>query len=171
MIVVVAVIVVVLVIVAAVVWWVLRGRSPAGPGRTPLAELVQQAEQLPPSPTRTVVRLRVELRESTDAAEAAAVAARGSATDLTQTMARLRDASALLDADLAVLSGRADAAIGPVVPAMRSRVREVQAVADRVVVLSRDAIAGHAQSDLTRLHDELDHELRVLDAHRELDEG
>ncbi|MEO1064046.1 MAG: hypothetical protein AAFZ07_21710 [Actinomycetota bacterium] len=160
-----------LVIVVAVGGWQLYQRSVgAAPTATPLADLVRQAESLPPSPTRTVVRLRVELWESAEAAEAATIAARGTATDLTATSARLRALTEGVDADLAALSARSDAAIGPLVPALRTRVREAQAVADRLVVLARDAAAGAARSELERLHDDLDHELRVIDAHRELDE-
>lgn len=161
-----------LVVVAiAVVWWASRRLTTSAPSRIPLAELVRQAESLPPSPTRTVVRLRVELRESTDAAEASTIAARGTGTDLSGTLARLRSVADGIDADLDALAGRSDAAIGPVVPALRTRVREAQAVADRLVVLGRDAVAGAARGELERLHEDLDHELRVIDAHRELDEG
>ena len=165
------VIIVVVLLAAAGGWWWYRRSTSNVATRVPLAELVRQAESLPPSPTRTVVRLRVELRESTDAAEAATVAAQGTGTDLSATMQRLREVADGLDRDLDVLAGRADAAVGPVVPALRTRVREAQAVADRVVVLGRDAVAGGARSELSRLHDELDHELRVIDAHRELGEG
>lgn len=165
------VVIVLVALAAGVAWWLVRRSSEVGAAPVSLAELVRQAESLPPSPTRTVVRLRVELRESIDAAEAASVAARGTSTDLTGTLGRLRAVGSALDDDLAVLADRPDAAIGPVVPVLRTRVRDAQAVADRVVVLGRDAIAGGATTELARLHDELDHELRVLDAHRELDEG
>ncbi|MEM9713492.1 MAG: hypothetical protein AAGA17_14840 [Actinomycetota bacterium] len=167
-----AVVVAVVLIAAAVgaVWWFTRRTTGTPPGAS-LEELVRQAEGLPPSPTRTVIRLRVELRESTAAAEVATIASRGGSTDLTATMARLDQVSSAIDADLAALAARPDAAIGPVVPALRARVREAQGVADRVVVLGRDAAAGAERADLVRLHDELDHELRILDAHRELGEG
>ena len=171
MIVLVVIVIVVVGVAAGAAWWFSRRSTTASVAPASLAELVRQAEALPPSPTRTVVRLRVELRESTDAAEAATVAAHGTTADLTATMTRLREVADGLDRDLGVLAGRADAAIGPVVPALRTRVRDAQAVADRVVVLGRDAVAGGAKSELDRLHDELDHELRVIDAHRELDEG
>jgi hypothetical protein len=164
-------VVVIVALLAAAGWWAYHRSGAAGQASDSLPELVRQAEALPPSPTRTVIRLRVELRESTDAADAATEAARGTTTDLSDTMRRLREVADGLDRDLAVLSGKSDAAIGPVVPALRTRVRETQAVADRVVVLARDIIAGGAQQELTRIHDELDHELRVIDAHRELGEG
>ena len=97
-----AVVVAVVLIAAAVgaVWWFTRRTTGTPPGAS-LEELVRQAEGLPPSPTRTVIRLRVELRESTAAAEVATIASRGGSTDLTATMARLDQVSSAIDADLA----------------------------------------------------------------------
>lgn len=164
--------VVVLVLVALVgaaaagAWWWFRLRP--DPVVTRLRELIDQAEQLPPSPTRTVVRLRVELEESIGAAEVAADAAGTGVLDLSMTVRRLREASGELDADLATMATRGDAALGPVVTVLRGRVRELQSVADRVVVLARDAAADAARGDLRSMHEALDHELNVLDAHREL---
>lgn len=154
---------------AASAWWWFRDRPLAGATR--LQELVEQAESMPPSPTRTVVRLRVELEESVAAAEVAADAAGTGVLDLSRTVGRLRRAAAELDADLATMATRGDAALGPVVTVLRGRVRELQSVADRVVVLSRDAAADAGRGDLRVLHEALDHELNVLDAHRELGEA
>ncbi|MEM9033906.1 MAG: hypothetical protein AAGA99_24320 [Actinomycetota bacterium] len=161
-----AVILVLLIAAAVGAWWWWQERA-AGTGEG-LADLIERAEALPPSPTRTVVRLRVELRESVDAAAAAAEAVGPGPIDLATTVRRLQGASEELDADLANMTARGDGALGPVIGVLRGRVRELQSVADRVVVLSRDAAADATRADLQTLHEALDHELNVLDAHREL---